>query len=152
MSETIHDQVAEFHRVMGQPILTTPQIPPDERVRLRLRLIAEEFFELGDAFGLGGYACWADAKENVYDAIKYFSSNEDPTDIVAVADALGDIAYVVEGANLEFGIPGKTVLEEIHRANMTKAGPDGKAVFNEHGKVVKPPTYTPPDIARVLGV
>lgn len=39
------EDVRAFHEAMGVPVLSTPQVPSDERVRLRMRLIAEEFFE-----------------------------------------------------------------------------------------------------------
>ncbi len=67
-------------------------------------------------------------------------------DIAALADACADLAYVVEGTNLEFGINGDEIMAEVHRANMTKAG-GGK---DEHGKAIKPPGWTPPDIEGVL--
>ncbi len=148
--DTIQNQVAEFHRVYGQPIATTPKVPADDRVKLRLRLIAEEFFELLAACGVwpesrGGVT----AEEIICNAI---DNDLGDVDIVEVADALGDIAYVVEGANLEFGIPSAEVLAEIQRSNLSKLGEDGKPIYNEHGKVTKGPNYSPPDIAKVLNV
>ena len=31
--KTVRDQVLEFHEMVGQPIVETPQVPSDERVR-----------------------------------------------------------------------------------------------------------------------
>lgn len=42
-------------------------------------------------------------------------------DPIKVADALGDLTYVVFGAAVVYGIPLQEVFEEIHFSNMTKA-------------------------------
>lgn len=39
---------------------------------------------------------------------------------------------------------------EVHRANMSKLGADGKPILNEAGRVVKGPDYTPPNLAAVV--
>lgn len=140
---TIQQQVREFHRVYGQPILTGPMVPPKDRMNLRLRLIAEEFFELLAACGVDHGMYYDPSRINV---------DPDCVDLVEVADALADIAYVVEGANLEFGIDSETVLEEVQRSNMTKLGDDGLPVYNADGKVTKGPNYSEPDIRGVLGL
>ena len=71
-------------------------------------------------------------------------------DTVGVADALADIVYVAYGAALSYGIDLDAVLREVHRANMSKLGPDGHPILREDGKVLKPETYMPPDVERVL--
>ena len=89
--------VAEFHRIFKHPILNEPTIPPENRCRLRVSLIAEELKELEEAIH--------------------------EKDIVAVADALSDIQYVLSGAILEFGLAYKfkALFEEVQRSNMSKA-------------------------------
>src|ERR1700744_1454380 len=42
---SIRDQVKEFHAAMCVPTAASATIPPDERVRLRARLITEEYLE-----------------------------------------------------------------------------------------------------------
>jgi hypothetical protein len=43
------------------------------------------------------------------------------------------------------------VFQEIHRSNLTKQWDEEPRVRkNEHGKVIKPPTYSVADIAAVL--
>lgn len=64
-------------------------------------------------------------------------------DVVGVADALGDLAYVVYGAALHFGIDLDAVVAEIHRSNMTKT-PAG------NGKAVKGPEYRAPDLRKIV--
>ena len=89
--------VAEFHNTFKHPVLKNPQIPSDERCRLRVALLAEELKELEVAIL--------------------------EKDIVGVADALCDIQYVLSGAILEFGLGEKfnTLFEEVQRSNMSKA-------------------------------
>lgn len=42
------------------------------------------------------------------------------------------------------------VVTEVHAANMRKIWPDGTIHYREDGKVLKPPTWTPADIAGIL--
>lgn len=145
--KTLNEQVVEFHQKYGQPIERTPKVPADERVQLRLRLIAEEFFELLDSCGLGGTRA-LHAKDLVAQAIHLATA--DKVDILQVVDALADLDYVIEGTRIEFGVDGGPVAAEVHRSNLSKLGADGKPVLNEHGKVVKGPNFSPPDIGGVL--
>ena len=91
------NQVAAFHATFQHPILDKPQIPSEDRCKLRVSLIAEELEEL---------------KEAIKDK-----------DLVEVADALCDIQYVLSGAVLEFGLGEKfrALFEEVQRSNMSKA-------------------------------
>ena len=91
------NQVAEFHRTFQHPVLNNPQIPSEERCKLRVSLIAEELKELEQAI-----------KDK---------------NIIEVADALCDIQYVLSGAVLEFGLGEKFVdlFNEVQRSNMSKA-------------------------------
>ena len=89
--------VAEFHQTFKHPIVSDPQIPSEERCKLRISLIDEELKELEEAV-----------------------KNKD---IIEVADALCDIQYVLSGAILEFGLGKKfkDLFEEVQRSNMSKA-------------------------------
>ncbi len=73
-------------------------------------------------------------------------------DLEEVADALGDMLYIVCGTVLEHGLQYKIeeVFEEIQRSNMSKLGENGKPIYREDGKVLKGPNYFKPDIARIL--
>lgn len=120
--------VKEFHDHFYIPTRTDPTLDVPEKY-LRYELIREELEELKTAL--------------------------DNNDIVEVADALGDLKYVVEGAALAFGIPLTPVVNVIHRSNMTKLGEDGKPVYRpEDGKVMKGPNYEPPTkyIKHILGI
>ena len=73
-------------------------------------------------------------------------------DLVEVADALGDMLYILCGTIIEHGLQHKIdeVFEEIQKSNMSKLGDDGEPIYREDGKVLKGPNYFKPDINRVL--
>jgi predicted HAD superfamily Cof-like phosphohydrolase len=73
-------------------------------------------------------------------------------DIVEIADALGDMLYILCGTILEHGLQDKieAVFEEIQRSNMSKLGEDGKPIYREDGKVLKGPNYFRPNFETIL--
>ncbi|MEZ4971455.1 MAG: nucleoside triphosphate pyrophosphohydrolase family protein [Flavobacteriaceae bacterium] len=72
--------------------------------------------------------------------------------LVEVADALGDMLYILCGTILEHGMQYKIeeVFEEIQRSNMSKLGEDGKPIYRGDGKVLKGPNYFKPNIVDIL--
>jgi predicted HAD superfamily Cof-like phosphohydrolase len=73
-------------------------------------------------------------------------------DMVEVADALGDMLYILCGTIIEHGMQYKIeeVFNEIQRSNMSKLGADGKPIYREDGKVLKGPYYFKPNISEIL--
>ena len=73
-------------------------------------------------------------------------------DLVEVADALGDMLYILCGTIIEHGLQHKieAVFDEIQRSNMSKLGADGKPIYREDGKVIKGPNYFKPDFEKIL--
>ena len=71
-------------------------------------------------------------------------------DIKEVADALTDILYVTYGAGHAFGINLDKCFEEVQNSNMSKLGADGKPIYNEHGKVMKGPSYFKPKLNKFV--
>src|SRR5690554_5438629 len=73
-------------------------------------------------------------------------------DVVEMADALGDMLYILCGTILEHGMQHKIqeVFQEIQRSNMSKLGADGKPIHRQDGKVLKGPNYFKPDIQSIL--
>ena len=73
-------------------------------------------------------------------------------DLVEVADALGDMLYILCGTILEHGMQHKIeeVFDEIQRSNMSKLGADGKPIYREDGKVMKGPNYFKPNISEII--
>lgn len=73
-------------------------------------------------------------------------------DMVEIADALGDMLYILCGTIIEHGLQHKIeeVFSEIQRSNMSKLGADGKPIYREDGKVMKGPDYFKPDFSKIL--
>lgn len=142
----IREQVDDFHSLCDIPTLETPQVPSDDRVRLRLRLVMEETLEFVTACLHYDRAASDEVEriEEIFDRLITEGAIE--VDLPEAVDALGDIDYVVEGTRLEFGVDGGPVAAEIHRANMQK----GSGPVRADGKRLKPPDFKPPDIAEVL--
>lgn len=119
-----HNLVMEWHEKYNVPIGARPAMLTPERLKLRLDLIDEERLELDEAI--------------------------EADDLIELADALGDMVYVIYGMAIELGINLSSVMNEIQASNMSKLGEDGKPIFREDGKVLKGPSYHPPRISRVL--
>ena len=73
-------------------------------------------------------------------------------DIVEIADALGDMLYILCGTILEHGLQNKieAVFHEIQQSNMSKLNTDGKPIYREDGKVLKGPNYFKPNFDEIL--
>jgi len=142
-----------FHLAYAHPVHHVPRTPPARERLLRFRLLFEELMEFGRAIGVEGL-CEQDAEAFEADVKRTLGefriAPDAPVNLAEAADALGDIDYVTAGANLVFGFPAEAVLAEIHRANMSKLGDDGRPIHDAHGKVVKGPNYRPPNVAQVL--
>lgn len=142
------EQVREFHERFGHPIADKPHVPDEATVRFRLRLIAEEFFELLEAsLDIENRMSVREAIVRVRDAIdcQYpFRMAPVKVDLPEFVDALADTMYVLEGTAIAFGVDMAPVIDEVHRANCSKEpnGPDGKPV--------KPAGWQPPSIAEEL--
>lgn len=71
-------------------------------------------------------------------------------DLDAIKDSLKWMFASIFGISLHLGIPINKVFAEVHRSNMAKVMPDGTVRYREDGKVLKPDTWTPPDIKSIL--
>ena len=90
-----------------------------------MRLIIEEYTELCNAF--------------------------EANDVVEIADACADLKWVIEGLEHTLGIPQQQVWDEVNRSNRSKFV-NGRLIKDPvTGKVLKPDTYSPPDIKSILG-
>jgi predicted HAD superfamily Cof-like phosphohydrolase len=71
-------------------------------------------------------------------------------DLVEVADALGDMLYILCGNMIEHGMQSKieAVFDEIQKSNMSKLDEDGKPIYRADGKVLKGPNYFKPNIKQ----
>ena len=71
-------------------------------------------------------------------------------DLVEIADALGDMLYILCGTIVSHGLQDKmqAVFNEIQQSNMSKLGEDGKPIYREDGKVMKGPNYFKPNLEQ----
>ena len=120
--------VQDFHKKFGLTVNKQPTVISWRDIELRVRLIKEEMNEFRDASSL-------------YSGDKH---------LVEVADALGDLLYVVYGAAVSYGIDLEPVFNEIHRSNMSKLWPDGTAHRDTGGKVIKSPEYSPANLLPII--
>lgn len=118
--------------------------------------------EFHDAFGLG---CNEQPKGDLgpsknllrYNLMKeeneeYLEAAQN-NDIVEIADALGDMMYILCGTIIEHGMQHiiEDVFDEIQRSNMSKLDENGKPIYREDGKVMKGPKYFKPDFSKIIG-
>ena len=131
-------QVEEWMIKAGQVCPPKPTIPSREERVLRAKIIAEELLELCEAFDIGLEINCGNIRTHVHG---------DDVDLVAAADATGDLKCVVIGTDIAMGIDGEPVFQEIHRSNMTKFI-DGYR--REDGKWVKGPSYSPANLKPII--
>ena len=121
------NSVKKFHEVYKLNYSETPTTEIDlNTIKLRFNLMDEENKEYFEA-----------AKNN---------------DLIEVADALGDMLYILCGTIIEHGMQNKIeeIFNEIQRSNMSKLDKNGKPVFREDGKVLKSDLYFKPNIKKIL--
>ncbi|MDG2492595.1 MAG: nucleoside triphosphate pyrophosphohydrolase family protein [Flavobacteriaceae bacterium] len=121
------DAVQAFHEAFKIGVNQKPTIEVSDKIKeLRFNLMKEENEE------------YLEAVQN--------------NDLVEVADALGDMLYILCGTILTHGMQHKIteVFEEIQRSNMSKLGEDGNPIYREDGKVMKGPNYFKPNIKTIL--
>ncbi len=142
MTTKLASDVREFMRAFGQEVRETPGIPSDDVVRLRARLVVEECFEMLEAMFPESRPWFDEMRDEVFGMIR---NSKPRVDLVELADALGDLDYVVEGARADCGLDGVPIADVIHASNLAKTG--GPVV---DGKIKKPEGWSPPDILGEL--
>lgn len=158
MTRTNNEKVREFYEKFDQshhiPAIgeqaTLKNMDP-ARVTLKLSLILEEFTELVEAvYNKKAADLIKETWDNIHD---YRLDEPRNLDVVEAADATGDLRYVIEGLDIEAGIPSDEVFTEIHESNMSKLGEDGRPVLSEVkpvGKILKGKNFFDPDLAGVI--
>ncbi len=120
-------KVQLFHEAFGVPVANAPAgaIPAELRA-LRISLLEEELEEYKLASAAG--------------------------DIVAVADALTDLAYVLFGTYVTHGLQdaADALFDEVQRSNMSKLDENGRPIYREDGKVLKSAQFSEPDLGAIL--
>ena len=77
--------------------------------------------------------------------LKDLFGDDHEIDRKGLLDALCDQIVTAVGVAHMFGMNIEGAMEEVNRSNFSKFV-EGKPVFNEHGKIIKGPNYTPPDL------
>ena len=133
----IQTNVRRFMDTMGQECPQKPTIPSLEVRALRAKLILEETQETIAALGF---------------EVRYEMRWRDTgkANLTEIADGIADLNYVAYGTAIACGLDMAPIEAEVHRSNMSKLGTDGKILKNKDGKVVKPPSFSPPDIASLI--
>lgn len=119
---TPQEMVHEFHEACDLAIGEVDELPLR---RFRMQLVYEE-------------------TEELCDALEFDEPIED------VAKELADVVYVAYGTAVSLGINLDLAFERVHRSNMSKLV-DGKALYNDEGKVMKGPNYEPPNLDDCVG-
>ena len=72
--------------------------------------------------------------------------------LIEVADALGDMLYILCGTILTHGFQNliEDIFDEIQSSNMSNLGDDGKPIYRNDGKVLKGPNYKKPNIKKII--
>lgn len=120
------ESVTKFHKAFKSPVGAEPKLISPNRYKLRHDLMDEENCEYYEA-----------------------AENED---LVEIADALGDMLYILCGTIIEHGMQDKIeeVFSEIQRSNMSKLDENGDPIYREDGKILKGSNYFKPNIKKIL--
>jgi predicted HAD superfamily Cof-like phosphohydrolase len=129
-------KVKAFQLAFGSKIHNKPTMLDVNRGNLRWALMDEENAEYHEAIQAGN--------------------------LTEVADALGDMLYILAGTILEHGMQHviEKVFDEIHNSNMSKLDQNGKAIINGEngiydssrplGKILKSENFFKPDVEAAM--
>lgn len=121
---TQYHKVKKFHEIYDCHIGDQATFPSDDERVLRKNLLREEFDE-------------------------YLAAEAD-NNLVEVADALGDMLYIIYGTAVSYGLPINEIFDEIHNSNLSKLDENGLPIRRDDGKILKGPNYFRPDIASII--
>ena len=127
MIEKPINSVKKFHDAFNIDVSVSPTVDlPLDKIKLRFKLMSEENKE-------------------------YFEAAKNK-DLIEIADALGDMLYILCGTILTHGMQDKIeeVFNAIQDSNMSKLGEDGKPIYRKDGKVLKGPNYFKPDLKKIF--
>jgi predicted HAD superfamily Cof-like phosphohydrolase len=117
-----------------------PEVPHDDEVRFRSRLMVEEFCEVMEVL----FGCTPATMDEIRLMLRSMTSLVTiHVDLPKLARELADLDFVVQGTRASFGLPRAPVARVVHRANMAKLPSGGD-------KPTKPEGWAPPDVEAVL--
>ena len=127
MIEKPINSVKKFHDAFNIDVSDSPTVDlPLDKIELRFKLMSEENKE-------------------------YFEAAKNK-DLIEIADALGDMLYILCGTILAHGMQHKIeeIFDAIQESNMSKLGIDGKPIYRKDGKVLKGPNYFAPNLSKFI--
>ena len=139
--------VEKFMLAAGQKGNDYPSGISKKDAELRVILLLEEVLEFSAASGVEVKLNFENTNGIVRNTNDLVIEGGGAVDLVEIADGVGDINYVSEGAALAYGIDMELIHAEIQRSNMSKFI-DGHR--REDGKWVKGPSYSPADIKSII--
>lgn len=123
------NKVRDFMRAMQQEVPDVPKIPDNQVLQLRINLIEEEVAELLNVLY---------TMRNRYNKMDHATKLQA---LVALADAVADSNYVINGTAAACGLDGEAVFNIVHAANLSKL----TGSVRDDGKRMKPPGWIPPE-------
>jgi len=114
--------VLDFHKKFDQYVGDLPHWPPFDVLRMRIRLVNEEWGEFNTAIA--------------------------GEDITQIADAVADLMYVLIGMMNAMGVDMRPIWIAVQRANMAKEGGGSR----EDGKILKPEGWMEPPLKMILAL
>lgn len=139
-TKTPSEMIREFHSVF-------PQAFGDPELRGRLldeesKAVANEMVEDPSENLLSFMMLAMAQKANVVKTVD--------VDLEGLAKQLADLAYVVHGIALVYGIDLDIAFRQVHESNMTKVDDEGRPLYEDSGRVMKGPNYKAPMMAPAL--
>jgi hypothetical protein len=117
---------------------------------LSSNLAPNAYVELWKAVDLAERLIDEEMGEELTVALRNFKAYASLDTLVPLLDAIVDSVYVLMQLSNTLHLPFGEAYAEVHRSNMSKRSIDGKVIFREDGKVLKPPHYSPPQLKLLL--
>ena len=173
-------QVKDCMQRFGQETPDKPAIPSLEVRKLRAKLILEEALETIHALGLAPFNSWLKHLECAKNVKYFDFKEIHLANLTEIADGCEDLKVVTEGTLIACGLVSKSTINndslveidplfnEVMRSNNSKMwrngdvshtqkdwtikSTDGKisVVKDSSGKVIKSPSYSPPNLEPII--
>lgn len=124
------DKVREFHIAFGQPIEEKDSMNLDY-LNMRMTLIKEEVDEID--WALADYLRERTTKNRAH-----------------LLKELCDLQYVLSGLAVSVDFDLEVPFSRVHASNMSKLGENGRPIYRDDGKVLKPESYSPPNLEDLV--
>lgn len=155
--------IEDFMRRCDQEVKAYPDLPEEEIVTLRIRLMVEELMGAVTPDEFWDKSTNESVKFGADRYIHLLIENKSDEliasmlkgDLVGIADGIADVLYVVIGTSAAYGIDIQEVFDEVHRSNLSKSvwSEEQQRYLvqkDQYGKLIKTDTYSPADIEPII--